>query len=308
MVERVDIEELPQEFQKHYADFEAYLLLERRLSPNTSKAYLSDLNLFFSFLTSKGFSSLSNVTTKTVEEFISKLNLSDRSRARMCSSLRSFFRFLSSVNVTTQVDADEISLPKLGFYLPDVLSVKEVNLLIDSIDGSDFLSIRDRAIVEILYATGMRVSELVNLTLERVDLNEQLILVLGKGNKERLVPFGNSAKRALEAWLSVRTMALLKSAKHSSYLFLSRRLKKLTRDAVFRMLEKRALSCGLRRISPHTLRHSCATHMIENGADLRAVQEMLGHSKISTTEIYTHVSRKLLRKIFEEYHPWGKKG
>lgn len=302
------IDELGPEFSKQLIEFEAYLLLEKRMSKNTVKAYIDDVMKFLIFLQGKKVNRIEKIRLKDVESFFSALKLSNRSRARAGSSLRSFFRFLSQNGVSIPFEVDEISLPKIPKYLPDVLTVDEVNRLIDSVSGNDFLSVRDRAILEILYATGMRVSELVNLTLSQVDLNEQLINVIGKGNKERIVPFGKSALEALKRWLLLRSSALLSKGRTSSYLFLSKNLKKLTRDAVFRMLLKRAKACGIRNISPHTLRHSCATHMIENGADLRAVQEMLGHASLSTTEIYTHVSTNLLKKVFEEYHPWGSKG
>lgn len=300
--------ELNRNLEKHLIDFESYLLLERRLSANTASAYTSDIFYFLKAMEGKGKSDISLASLEDVERYISSLQVSNRSKARICSSLRSFFRFLIRNGIKVSLDPEEIALPKLPLNLPDVLSVEEVNSLIDSITGSDFFSVRDRAIIETLYATGMRVSELVNLTVDRIFLEEQLMLVVGKGNRERLVPFGKSARKSLENWLSLRSLVLLQKGARSRYAFLSRRLKKLTRDAVFRMLKKRALQSGIRSISPHTLRHSCATHMIENGADLRAVQEMLGHAKITTTEIYTHVSKNLIRRIFEEYHPWGKTG
>jgi integrase/recombinase XerD len=298
----------PPEFERVLIEFEAYLFLERRLSPNTVKAYLSDLSKFFDFLAKQNIDNLADINLNLVENFLSQLKLSHRSRARIGSSLRCCFKFLLQSGTTLYLDPEEITLPKLPKHLPDVLSIEEIDRLLESIQGNDFMSIRDKAILELLYATGMRVSELVNLTVERLDLKEQLAFVHGKGNKERIVPFGVRAKKALEDWLSLRNRLLILNGKRSSYVFLSKSLRKLTRDAVFRMLKKRALKAGIKNISPHTLRHSCATHMIENGADLRAVQEMLGHASLSTTEIYTHVTSKLIRKIFEEYHPWGKRG
>jgi len=300
--------QLPAEFERQVIEFEAYLMLEKRLSQNTIRAYLSDILRFLEFLMQQGIGSLKELDLRQVEDFLSSLKLSNRSRARIGSSLRSFLRFLLRNQNYISLDPDEISLPKLPRYLPDVLSVAEIEQLLETVKGNDYLAVRDRAILELLYATGMRVSELVNLTVERVNFEEQLVFVQGKGNKERIVPFGRSASSALKDWIVIRSQALLLKGKSSPYLFLSKSLKKLTRDAVFRMLQKRARLAGIRKISPHTLRHSCATHMIENGADLRAVQEMLGHASLSTTEIYTHISSSLIKKIFEEYHPWGKKG
>lgn len=297
--------ELGEKFQKLLVEFEAYLFLERRLSKNTVKSYVSDVSEFLLFLTRRNINTVSKVNANLVENFLSHLKLSERSKARLGSSLRCFFKFLITIGNRTNIDPDEISLPKIPKYLPAVLSIEEVMKLVESVSGSDFLSIRDRAILELLYATGMRVSELVNLTTDRVDLKEQIVFVVGKGNKERIVPFGRSAKEALEKWLILRSTYLLSKGKTINYVFLSKNLKKLTRDAVFRILKKRALACGIKKISPHSLRHSCATHMIENGADLRAVQEMLGHSNLTTTEIYTHVSKRMIKKIFEEFHPWG---
>ncbi|MCX7832366.1 MAG: tyrosine recombinase [Actinobacteria bacterium] len=298
--------ELGEEFQRLLVEFEAFLLLERRLSKNTVKAYISDVQEFLLFLKKRKINVISKVDASLIEDFMSHLALSERSKARLGSSLRSFFKFLLATGNRINIDPDEISLPKIPKYLPVVFSVEEVTKLIDSVSGTDFLSVRDRAILEVLYATGMRVSELINLTTDRVDLKEQLAIVVGKGNKERIVPFGRSAREALERWLTIRSVSLISKGKISNYVFLSKNLKKLTRDAVFRMLKKRALACGIRKISPHSLRHSCATHMIENGADLRAVQEILGHSNLTTTEIYTHVSKRMIKKIFEEFHPWGK--
>lgn len=305
-MKQTKIEELNQKFEKLLIDFEAYILLEKKLSSNTVKSYVSDVRKFLLYLQEKGVFDLTLITADDINNYLSLLSLDVRSKARIGSSIRAFTRFLILEGYEEKIDPDDIVLPKLPKKLPQVLSLNEVEKLISTASGSDFFDIRDKAIMELLYATGMRVSELVNLTVERVDIEEQLIRVVGKGNKERIVPFGQSSKTALLDWLRLRRTLLLSKSKSSPYLFLSIRLKKLTRDAVFRMLKKRAKKAGIKSISPHSLRHSCATHMIENGADLRAVQQILGHASLSTTEIYTHVTRDFLKKIFEEYHPFGK--
>ncbi len=289
-------------------DFKAYLLLEKRASKNTIDAYMRDLTSFLSYLTNvKRVETIEDVTVEDVNSYFKfAQNLSVKSRARMASSIRAFIKFITMSGMKTSLDIDDMQLPKLPSKLPEVLSREEVEILINSIQGEDFLSVRDRAILELLYATGMRVTELCRLKIENVDFNEQLIRVVGKGNKERIVPVGLSALRSLDRWMIIRSGALLSRKEISPFVFLSRTLRPLTRDSVFRILKKRAEQAGIRKVYPHILRHSCATHMIENGADLRAVQMLLGHSSLTTTEIYTHVSRDLIRRVFEAYHPWGK--
>lgn len=297
---------LPDKLVKVLYDFEAHIMLERRLSSNTVKFYISDLIGFFEYLSEKGIHDPLEISGREANDYISGLNLKPKSKARIGSSIRAFLKFLNTYLDAPLADPEDVILPKIPKKLPDVLSVGEIERLISTAAGESFYDIRDRAVMETLYATGMRVSELINLTVERIDFEEQLIRVIGKGNKERIVPFGRSAKKSLQRWLNLRRSLLLSKGAVSPYVFLSKSLKKMTRDAVFRLLQKRARMAGIRSISPHALRHSCATHMIENGADLRAVQEILGHASLSTTEIYTHVSRDFIRKIFNEYHPWGR--
>lgn len=303
-----DLKSLSEEFKTLLIDFKAYLLLEKRASKNTIDAYMRDLTSFLSYLTNvKRVETINDVTVEDVNSYFKfAQNLSVKSRARMASSIRAFIKFITMSGMKTSLDIDDVQLPKLPRKLPDVLSREEVEILINSIQGEDFLSVRDRAILELLYATGMRVTELCNLKIENVDFNEQLIRVVGKGNKERIVPVGLSALKSLDRWMNERSRALLSRKKISPFVFLSRTLRPLTRDSVFRILKKRAGQTGISKVYPHILRHSCATHMIENGADLRAVQMLLGHSSLTTTEIYTHVSCDLIRRVFETYHPWGK--
>jgi integrase/recombinase XerD len=299
-------DKLPDQFVKALYDFEAHIMLERRLSANTVKSYISDLTAFFEYLNKKGIDSPMEISSRDANDYISELNLKPKSKARIGSSIRAFLKFLTTYSDAPVADPEDVVLPKTPKNLPDVLTIEEVERLISTASSESFYDIRDRAVIETLYATGMRVSELVNLTVERIDFQERLIRVVGKGSKERIVPFGKSAEESLRKWMGLRRGLLLSKGAVSPYVFLSKNLKKMTRDAVFRILKKRAKMAGIRSISPHSLRHSCATHMIENGADLRAVQEILGHASLSTTEIYTHVSRDFIRRIFEEYHPWGR--
>lgn len=294
---------LSDNFDRYLIDFEAHLLLERKLSKNTLRAYLSDVKEFLIFLNEKRIDDISTVDIKEINQFIQSLNGSPRTRARKTSALRTFLKFLVFNGIELSVDPDDIELPRLPLYLPDVISQAEVNRLLASVSGSSFFDLRDRAILELLYGTGMRVSELCNLKVTDVFLEERLVHVIGKGDRERIVPFGRHAEEAIVRWLEVRNTAVLRKLADVEHLFLSRTLKPLTRDAVFRMIKKRAKEAGIATISPHTLRHSCATHMLENGADLRTVQEILGHASITTTEIYTHVSPRLIKEVFQKFHP-----
>lgn len=290
-------------YDRFLMDFEAHLLLERNLSRNTLAAYLRDIRDFLIYLQQNDVYDLQHADINLVNQYIQTIGGSARTRARKISALRTFLRFLIFNGVSLGVDPDDIELPRLPLYLPDVISQEDAERLINSVTGSGFFDVRDRAILEILYGTGMRVSELCSLKTTDVFLEERLIHVTGKGDKERIVPFGRHAEEALLRWLDVRNGAVLKKASGVPQVFLSRSLKPLTRDAVFRMIKKRSTAAGIPRISPHTLRHSCATHMLENGADLRTVQEILGHSSITTTVIYTHVSSQLIKEVFKKYHP-----
>ena len=262
------------------------------MSPNTVTSYCSDVTKFAKFCDG----SFEKADSETVLEYLSSRNLlSERSQARLLSSLRNFYDWLLLERVIEENPCDKVDMPKLGVYLPAVLSVEEVEALIDSVDASDWFGQRDRAILEVLYGCGLRVSEAVNLKISGVYLDEGFVRIVGKGNKERLVPLGDMACEAIRQYLDVRPQSA--DAESDDILFLNKFGKSISRVSMFKMIKTQALAAGIsKEISPHTLRHSFATHLVENGADLRVVQEMLGHENITTTEIYTHIDTETWQK------------
>lgn len=287
------------EVKKLLNDYRDYLKIERAMSPNTVASYCSDIEKFAVWFCGK----LKDVGPEDVMGYLASLvTLEKRSQARILSSLRSFFRWLVLEGTISDNPCDLVDQPKLGHYLPDVLSVEEVERIIDSVDVKTVQGLRDRAMLEIMYGCGLRVSEVVSLKISCLYLDEGFVRVIGKGDKERLVPVGEMAADAVNAYLEERPAAL--SSKDDDVLFLSRFDKPLSRQSVFKMIKKQALIAGVRKdISPHTLRHSFATHLIENGADLLVVKEMLGHESITTTEIYTHVDTGTWHVEVLERHP-----
>lgn len=280
--------------------FEYHLRIERNLSPNTVAAYVSDVGRF---LSSGGLDPLL-VSTEDVIAYVAAApaSWSKRSQARFLSSLRSFFDFLVLEGERKDNPCDKVDSPKLGTYLPAVLSVEEVSAVIDSVRTDSWTGVRDRAMLEMLYGCGLRVSELCGLQISNVFQREGFVRVIGKGDKERLVPMGEMASEAFLAWMEIRPEA--ESPQWDDTVFLNRFGKPLSRVSVFNMIKKQASAAGIRKeISPHTFRHSFATHLIENGADLRVVQEMLGHESILTTEIYTHIDSATWQAAVLEHHP-----
>ncbi len=279
-------------------DYNYHLRVERANSPNTVSSYCSDVE---KFLTSCK-KAPQDIVPEDISAYLATLEgLSKRSQARLLSSLRNFFGWLILEGVLKDNPCDKVDSPKLGRYLPDVLSVEEVTDIIESVSGDDAASLRDRAILEVLYGCGLRVSEACTLKMSNIFFNEGFVRVFGKGSKERLVPLGEMARSALEKYLQVRPQA---EAGFEDVVFLNSRGRGLSRVWVFNIVKRQALVCGIRKeISPHTFRHSFATHLIENGADLRVVQDMLGHENITTTEIYTHVSTALWQKTILDHHP-----
>lgn len=280
-------------------DYSYYLRIERAMSPNTVSSYSSDVKAFFDAVPSEP----SQVVTGDVSDYLeSRGTLSKRSQARLLSSLRSFFDYLVLEGERKDNPCDGLESPKLGRYLPQVLSVDEVTAIMDSVDLSSVSGKRDRAILEVLYGCGLRVSEAADLRISRVYLDEGFISVVGKGNKERVVPLGEMAVRAVSEYLGVRPQSA--SPQFDDILFLNRFGRKMSRVAIFDIVKKQAMLAGIHKeISPHTFRHSFATHLIENGADLRVVQEMLGHESILTTEIYTHIDSSTWQRAVLEHHP-----
>lgn len=283
----------------HKKDFEYYLKIECAMSPNTVASYISDLTAFFSAV---GKDPKDVVPEDIISYFAETTTLSKRSQARVLSSLHSFYKWMIMEGEMTDNPSDAIEAPKLGKYLPAVLSVEEVDRLIAAVDLDSAFGKRDRAMLETLYGLGLRVSELVSLRISSIWTEQGFVSVIGKGDKQRLVPLGGMARDAIRDYLEVRGPAADRES--SDILFLNRFGRALTRIAVFKMIKAYAVKAGIsKEISPHTLRHSFATHLIENGADLRAVQEMLGHESILTTEIYTHIDSSTWQRNILEHFP-----
>ena len=279
--------------------YEYYLKIECAMSPNTVASYISDLTAFFSAV---GKDPKDVVPEDIISYFAETTALSKRSQARVLSSLHSFYKWMIMEGEMTDNPSDAIEAPKLGKYLPAVLSVEEVDRLIAAVDLDSAFGKRDRAMLETLYGLGLRVSELVSLRISNIWTEQGFVSVIGKGDKQRLVPLGGMARDAIRDYLEVRGPAADRES--SDILFLNRFGRALTRIAVFKMIKAYAVKAGIsKEISPHTLRHSFATHLIENGADLRAVQEMLGHESILTTEIYTHIDSTTWQRNILEHFP-----
>lgn len=281
-------------------DFSFYLKVERRLSPNTVAAYSGDVGDFFSACDLLP----REVDKDDIREYISSRagKLSKRSQARLLSSLKAFFDWCIVEGERKDNPCDAVDFPKLGQYLPEVLSVEEVEAIMDSVDLRSPSGVRDRAILELLYGCGLRVSELCGLSISHVYLDEGFVRVVGKGDKERLVPLGEPASDAFRAYLEVRPLPA--QAAYQDTAFLNLRGTPLSRVSVFKMIKKQALLAGVdKEISPHSFRHSFATHLIAGGADLRVVQEMLGHESILTTEIYTHIDSGTWQASVLGHHP-----
>lgn len=280
-------------------DYEYYLKIECAMSPNTVASYISDLTAFFSAV---GKEPKDVVPEDIISYFAETTALSKRSQARVLSSLHSFYKWMIMEGEMTDNPSDAIEAPKLGKYLPAVLSVEEVDRLIAAVDLDSAFGKRDRAMLETLYGLGLRVSELISLRISSIWTEQGFVSVIGKGDKQRLVPLGGMARDAIRDYLEVRGPAADRES--SDILFLNRFGRALTRIAVFKMIKAYAVKAGIsKEISPHTLRHSFATHLIENGADLRAVQEMLGHESILTTEIYTHIDSSTWQSNILEHFP-----
>lgn len=285
--------------------YRRYLKLERSYSPNTIDAYMRDIDKLGCYLNGEGIEVL-DVCLEDLERFSSDLatiGIGPRSRARILSGVRSFYRFLVLDGFLEKDPSELLVTPKLPAHLPEVLSAEEVDMLQRALDPAKWETPRNHAIIEVLYSCGLRVSELVNLKISDVYFLEQYIRVVGKGSKERLVPISERALDDIRAWFAVRDAMVVKPGE-GDYVFLNRRGRRLTRTMILIMIKNCALAAGiLKTISPHTLRHSFATSLLEGGADLRAIQMMLGHESITTTEIYTHLDTSTLRKEIMEHHP-----
>lgn len=316
------------DFEKYLGLFRDYIRLERSLSDCTVSAYCSDLAEFAGFCESAGVASPHDVTSEHIDNYLSVKfsgGITKRSQARKISSLRAFYKFYAMECGDREFvsPCEKTETPKLSRSLPAVLSVDEILQIIDSVDISATEGVRNRAILEMLYSCGLRVSELINLRLSDLFFSESFIRVVGKGNKQRLIPVGEPAVRAVNDYIPLRAEVLqraierggasaslgksvrkVKISKAEDTLFLNRRGGPLSREMVFNIVKKQAAAAGIEKeVHPHTFRHSFATHLVENGADLRAVQDMLGHESILTTEIYTHVNSNLWMRNILEHHP-----
>jgi len=295
-------------WESYIIQFRNYLKLERSLSENSISAYEADIRKFVSFLDIKKLSvSPLNVTLQNLKDFlewINQLGLNARSQARIISGLKAFFKFLLLEDIIETDPSNLLESPKLGRKLPEVLSLEEIDRIISEIDLSQPEGQRNKAIIETLYSCGLRVSELITLKISNLYFDEGFIRVVGKGDKERLVPIGKKAIKEIRYYFQDRNLMSNIDKKSENIVFLNRRGKQLTRVMIFtiikRLVEKAKIN---KNVSPHTFRHSFATHLIDGGADLRAVQEMLGHESIITTEIYTHLDREYLRDAIIQYHP-----
>jgi integrase/recombinase XerD len=290
------------------AGFRSYLKLEKSLSANSVEAYEHDVQKLLQYLEFAGITvSSSEITTEHLRGFIqwiSELGMTATSQARILSGLRAFYHYLLMENAVNHDPTELIDGPKTVRELPDTLDTEEIVRMLEHVDRSTPEGERNRAMLEVLYSCGLRVSELIELRISRIHFNESFISVIGKGNKERLIPIGQVALNHIRLYLDqVRTHIPVQKGE-DDILFLNRRGKSLSRVMIFLIIKKLAVTAGVKKtISPHTFRHSFATHLVEGGADLRAVQEMLGHASITTTEIYTHIDRRYLKEQVMKYHP-----
>ncbi|MFI5188069.1 MAG: site-specific tyrosine recombinase XerD [Chitinophagales bacterium] len=295
-------------WESYKKGFKAYLQLEKSLSDNSVEAYLHDIEkLVEYFQQTKSLRTPAQVELKDLENFlkwITELGITSTSQARIISGIRAFYKYCLLENITTKDPAFLLEAPKLKRALPDVLSSEEIENIISQIDLSKPEGGRNKAILETMYSCGLRVSEAVNLKISSLHLEVGFIRVIGKGDKERLIPVGRSAIKYINIYKNKIRVHMMPAKGNEDILFLNNRGSKLSRVMIFLIIKDLVNKAGIKKnISPHTFRHSFATHLIEGGADLRAVQEMLGHESITTTEIYTHLDREFLRKTLERYHP-----
>ena len=294
---------------KLVTEFLLYLSTEKMYPANTVDSYRYDLNGFVAYLAGKKISDLNIITKNDILDYLSEMKkvFKAESSARHLSAIKSFYKYLSIEKDFKNSPVSDIETPKLARKLPDVLSEKEITALIESGETVSAEGIRNRAILELMYATGLRISELAGIKLQNYDPNAQYIRTLGKGSKERVVPIGKTASNWIDKYLEeIRGKLVEESGSTDDGIFLNKRGKRFSRAWIWKIIKKRVEAAGLRNtVTPHTIRHSFATHLLSHGADLRAVQEMLGHSSVATTQIYTHVDRSRLKEVHKKYHPRG---
>lgn len=285
------------------------LALEKNLAGNTVASYRTDLTNLLRFADDSNISDLSAIDATLINDFFKSLHdlgISDSTAARYMSSIKGFFEYLINSDYITMNPTEKISLPKLKRRLPEVMTVDEVDMILAQPVTGSILGLRDRAIMEVMYSSGLRVSEAITLQISSVYFGDGIMRIMGKGSKERIVPVGSSAMEWLTEYLQSSRPVLEKKGKSQNFIFLNKRGTRLSRMAIWKMVSQYTLMAGIQKdVHPHTFRHSFATHLVEGGADLRAVQEMLGHSDISTTQIYTHIDREYLKQVYKDCHPRG---
>ena len=285
-------------------DFLRYLLIDKNYSNNTIESYKEDLIKFRDFFKNKSINEIDIDDLKKYVKYLNDLNLNELSISRSISCIKSFYKYLNIEKIIDNNPSDSLYLPKVRKKLPNILSEEEVDKLLN-INLVDCFSYRNKAMLEVLYATGLRVSELVNLKMENIDFEQDIIRTFGKGNKERVIPIGEYARYYLNLYLKEHRNQMLKHG-NNEYVFLNNHGKNMTRQGFFKIIKAIASEKGINKeISPHVLRHSFASHLLKHGADLRTIQELLGHSNVSTTQIYTHISNEELKENYKNYHPHG---
>ncbi len=299
-------------FDEVTKQFKAHLQLERSLSPHTVEGYLRDVEKLFVFLKERHATlKLNFISQEEISDFLQniyQLGISPNTQSRILSGIKSFFQFLIETGLITDNPTSLISTPKIPRKLPEVLSYEEISTMLESIDVSRPDGARNKAMIEVLYSSGIRVSELINLTLSNLHFDIGFIKVKGKGKKERFVPIGKDAIRLTQIYIDQIRSKVTRQKGYENFVFLNKRGKNLSRVMVFMFIKEIAQKAGIsKKVSPHTFRHSFATHLVEGGADLRAVQEMLGHESITTTEIYTHLDMSYLKEVMVSYHPLYKR-
>lgn len=293
-------------FQDEINDYLHFIRVERQLADNTLASYRRDLEAYASSLKAQQVTSLHVITREHITKHLQQLRqtTSARTTSRHTSSIRGFHQFLLRERITEQDPTYHIEMPKVTQTLPDVLSLEEIEKLLAAPHTVKPQGVRDVAMLELLYGTGMRVSELIALNMEQIHASMGFVRIIGKGNKERIVPLGQTALKVYEQYINEARPKLSKNYPATDALFINQRGKRLTRQGCWKLLKQHAQNAGLTKtMTPHVLRHSFATHLVENGADLRAVQEMLGHADIATTQIYTHVSKVRLSEVYKQFHP-----
>ncbi len=290
-------------------EYLAVLKLEKNLAENTIESYRNDITNLFQFLDNYNIDDPQKIRYEHVSDFfkfLKEAGLSSTSASRYHSSLKGFFLYLFQNNYITENPVEKIPAPKLSHKLPSVLTINEVDAILSQPDVTNKFGLRDKALLELFYACGLRVSELLNMKISSLYFREEVIRVFGKGSKERLVPIGRSAVSWITEYLKTSRLLLERKGKSENYLFLNTRGTKLSRMGVWKIVDRYVKAAGIdKEVHPHTFRHSFATHLLEGGADLRAVQEMLGHADISTTQIYTHIDRDFIKQVHRDFHPRG---